>query len=230
MNDHLTDPEIERFILGELTASEVKRVVRHLLQGCEACEERLQPFLDLVLQPERIAVPTAPPPTDEDYDDAIARAMGSVVGRLPEIRRERERIERGCALLRAPAGLAGLSDEEAESLRGGPLVEALLELSFEERYRDPGEMLQLALLARTAAEGLDAEVYGHGLVADLQARAWAELGNAYRVADDLDEAGAALDEAERRLRQGTGDLYLLARVADLRASLCCDRREARAGL
>jgi tetratricopeptide (TPR) repeat protein len=80
-------------------------------------------------------------------------------------------------------------------------------------------MLQLALLAKTAAENLAPEDYDAPLIADHQARAWAELGNAHRVNDELDEAVVSLDIAEERLRQGTGNLLLLARVAALRAAL-----------
>jgi tetratricopeptide (TPR) repeat protein len=104
------------------------------------------------------------------------------------------------------------------------MVEVLLRLSFEERYRSPQEMLRLALLAKTAAENLDPEAYDALLIADHQARAWAELGNAYRVNDELAEAEAAFDHAEERLRLGTGNLHLLARVADLRASLMNTQR------
>lgn len=223
MSDHLTDLQIQRFVLGELPSAEMKAVIRHLLRGCEACEERLGPFLDLSLEPEKAGAGL--PPVDEDaYDGVIERAMDAVLRRLPELEEERRRMERGRTLLPTSARLASLSEADAESLRGEPLVGALLDLSFQERYRDPEEMFRLALLARTAAESLDPDLYGPALVADLQARAWAELGNAHRVLDELDEAEAALDVAEERLRRGTGDLLLLARAADLRATLLNTRR------
>ena len=144
-----------------------------------------------------------------------------MLSRKPKVRNVgRTRVERGLDRLRNdPRGLLGLTEEEMAELRGWPLVEVLLSLSFEERYRDPGAMLRLALLAKTAAENLDSKDYEPEVIADHQARAWAELGNAHRVNDELGEAEAALDVAEERLRQGTGNLLLLARVADLRASL-----------
>ncbi len=103
-------------------------------------------------------------------------------------------------------------------------MEALLRLSFEERYRDPQRMLLLALAARLAAEELDPEGLGAGLVADFQARAWAEIGNAYRVNEQFDLAEAALGRSQALLEDGTGDILLLARLADIKASLRIDQR------
>jgi tetratricopeptide (TPR) repeat protein len=221
LSDHLTAGQAERFLRGELTRPKSKEVLRHLLKGCETCAERLGPLLSLVLAPERTCADAPVKISGNHYDAPMARALASVLSRQPTPRKEEwTRVERGLDLLRSsPRGLAGLTDDEAKDLRGWPFVEVLLQLSFEERYRNPEEMLRLALLAKTAAENLDLEDYDALLIADHQARAWAELGNAHRVNDELDEAEAALDVAEERLRQGTGNLLLLAQVADLRASL-----------
>src|SRR5262249_4674210 len=62
-------------------------------------------------------------------------------------------------------------------------------------------------------------------VADLQARAWGEVANAYRVADRLRLARRAFGEAYTLLQRGTGDPYLKARLFDLEASLLGTLRE-----
>ena len=224
MSDHLAAGEAERFLRGELSRPKAKEVLRHLLERCEMCAERLGPLLPLILAPEKTGA-DAPVAAGNHYDAPIARALAAVLSRRPQPRKlEWTRVEQGLDLLRStPRGLAGLSDDEAKDLRGWPFVEVLLQLSFEERYRNPEEMLRLALLAKTAAENLDPETYDALLIADHQARAWAELGNAHRVNDERGEAEAAFDIAEERLRQGTGNLLLLARVADLRASLLNDQ-------
>ena len=224
MSDHLTADQAERFLRGELPRTQAKEVFRHLLKGCAACAGRLGPLLPLVLTPERTCA-DAPVAPGNHYDAPIARALAAVLSRRPQPRnQEWARVEQGLNLLRSsPRGLAGLTEDEAMDLRGWPFVEVLLQLSFEERYRNPEEMLRLALLAKTAAENLDLETYDAPLIADHQARAWAELGNAHRVSDELDEAEAAFDTAEERLRRGTGNLLLLARVADLRSSLLNDQ-------
>ena len=226
MSDHLTASQAERFLRGELSRTQARGVFRHLLKGCETCAERLGPLLSLVLAPERTYKDAPVKAPGSQYDAPIARALAVVLSRQPTPRKEEwTRVERGLDLLRSsPRGLAGLTDDEAKDLRGWPFVEVLLQLSFEERYRNPEEMLRLAFLAKTAAENLDPEDYDALLIADHQARAWAELGNAHRVNDELAEAETSLDIAEEHLRHGTGNLLLLARAADLRASLLSDQR------
>lgn len=86
-------------------------------------------------------------------------------------------------------------------------------------------MLLLAYSASEAAEDLKPEEHGGwALVADFQARACAELANAYRVNDQHDRAEDALAKANTQLDWGTGDLLLLARVMDVQASLRSDQR------
>lgn len=218
MADHWSGGEMERLARGGMTRSETREAVRHLLQGCEPCYEQLRLLLD-----RRAAGPAG---LGGEYDAAITRALAGVLSRQP-LRKPGDggRVARGLDLARSrPRGVHGLTDEEAEELRGVPFVEVLVELSFEERYRDPGKMLHLAILARLAAENLDPGDYDPPVIADHQARAWAELGNALRINDDLRGAEAALNTAEARLEQGTGNLDLLARVADLRASLLSAQR------
>jgi len=216
--DHPNEGDADRFARGELSGEAAGEAVLHLLRRCRACTDRLRPLV----APE----PPAPGSTGSEYDDAISRAFARALSRKPEARGgDWSLVERGAALLRSrPRGVYGLTDEEAEELRGWPFIEVLLRLSFEERYRDPRAMLELAVLARVAAENLDPGEHEPEMIADHQARAWAELGNAYRVNDQLAEAEEAMDVAEERWRQGTGNLFLLARVADLRASLLSTQR------
>jgi tetratricopeptide (TPR) repeat protein len=87
------------------------------------------------------------------------------------------------------------------------------------RFADTPGMRWLAYNAVKAAEGLRPEEQEPADLFDLQARAWAELGNAYRVNDQFAEAEAAFSRSRASLRKGTGDLHLLARAADLEASL-----------
>jgi tetratricopeptide (TPR) repeat protein len=81
-------------------------------------------------------------------------------------------------------------------------------------------MLSLAESAAGVAKHIKLEKYPWpGFVADLRARAFAELGNAYRVNDRFSEADKAFELAIGFLEEGTGDPLLQARVLDLFASL-----------
>jgi tetratricopeptide (TPR) repeat protein len=92
------------------------------------------------------------------------------------------------------------------------------------RASDPEMMVLTAELAVSLAERLGAAADDDPATADLQARAWAELGNARRVADDLAGAESDLTRAMESAGCGSGDPLLLARIMDLTASLYKDQR------
>lgn len=104
------------------------------------------------------------------------------------------------------------------------VVDLLLAASRACRYDDVSRMIYLAELAQRAADRLEAGRHGSAAVADLRARAWAELANAYRLADRLERAEAALEHAVACCEAGSGDQVLLALVADRFATLLCHRR------
>lgn len=116
------------------------------------------------------------------------------------------------------AGLGGLLWSSGASQSWG-LCESLIARSRACRYQDPEQMVLLAERAVSIAEGLDPMEYGRELVADLRARAFAELGNAYRVADDLEAAERSMRRAVEWSSRGTQDPLLLARIMRLVASL-----------
>ncbi|HVR95188.1 MAG TPA: hypothetical protein VMW27_01140, partial [Thermoanaerobaculia bacterium] len=159
------------------------------------------------------------------YDRAIDRALARAMRQQSFWQREQAQLDQLLiAAEKSPSGISGIASGAEESLEGWPLVEALLRLSYETRFRDIREMLFLAFAARIAAQNLDPQKYGESRVADVQARAWAELGNAYRLNDQFDSAEDAFARAEVLLDEGTGDALLLARVLNLRASLRTDQR------
>ncbi|HEX4959874.1 MAG TPA: tetratricopeptide repeat protein [Thermoanaerobaculia bacterium] len=166
---------------------------------------------------------------EDAYDEALDRAIAGVGRFATRWQKETERLERALALLEeAPKGFRdpGFSDRKARGLHGWPLCEALMRKSFEARFRDPETMLILAYQAAGVAEHTSPEKYepSPGFVFDLRARAFAELGNAYRVNDRFPEAETAFRRARAFLVQGSsGDLLLEARVLDLEASLRNDQ-------
>ena len=102
--------------------------------------------------------------------------------------------------------------------------EALLAQSWSLRYENPSQMVQTALLAVAHAKRLAARRHGVERVLDLQGRAFAELGNAYRVLDQLDLAEETLWHARHVLSLGSRDEGLEMRLRELEASLAASRR------
>ncbi|MBV8201012.1 MAG: hypothetical protein JOZ15_10365, partial [Acidobacteria bacterium] len=108
--------------------------------------------------------------------------------------------------------------------------DAALSYSWELSTQDARRMIELARFATRIAPTLGEEGYTPAQVADFQARAWGELGNAYRVGEELARADEAMAAAFEHLARGTGDEPLLARLLSLQASLLAIRGRFRPAL
>ncbi len=84
---------------------------------------------------------------------------------------------------------------------------------------DPHRAVRIARLAVWVAERLDDDLYSGGLAADLRARTWGALGNAFRCASRFEAAAEAFRTAEDLLEDGSGDPLEQANLFSLRASL-----------
>lgn len=132
---------------------------------------------------------------------------------------------------RAGVGVAGaLALLEEKGLSGLLGVEpltayrALLKRAYAIRYDDPKQMVRFSSMAVAMARYFSVDRYGSKRVADFLCRGLIELANAYRVADQLGEAGATLGEAITEFCKGSKSEYLKARMFDVQASLFADRR------
>ncbi|HEX5720054.1 MAG TPA: hypothetical protein VF179_28115 [Thermoanaerobaculia bacterium] len=154
---------------------------------------------------------------DAAYDSAISSAYAAALAKTGGSVGRREPV-------RMVPGAEGLPLPGEPGFATPDVCEALMDRSFDLRLSDPAAMLRLAELAAQAAEELDVEVYGAKIVADLQARAWAEVANAHRVIGDLPQADRMMTRAVDCRSRGTGDARLLARLSDLGAALACAQR------
>ena len=220
-HNHPTREELEGLMLGGLSPQRGRAVILHLLRGCEACTQVLLPYVPVSFLPRGHEIPP-PPFCPEDYDAPIDRVF-ALFG-IPGIaERTPEDSKREALALLAAGGLAALLDAPPE-LSGISLFEALLERSWALRHEDPIQMVQLARAAAVQATRFDEGEIGTREVADLRCRAWTELANAYRVADELDRAEEALVLAVESLNQGTLDPLLGARYFTVFASQQAARR------
>jgi tetratricopeptide (TPR) repeat protein len=252
-SDHPSPERLGRFALGDLAAADADAIVVHLMRGCPRCRAEVEAHLRLALTPA--AHPPAAARADLDaYDRAVEAALAAVLLHGVAAVKVRERTRRLLAELRAGGTLAVLappapprvessvvtkaprSERHAPaSLRSReprifPCFDAALIYSWELRQDDPRRMIELALYATALAPRLGEDGYTAAQVADFQARAWGELANAYRVADDLGRAEEAIARAFEHCEHGTGDEGLRARLLSLHASVLGSRGRLRAAL
>jgi hypothetical protein len=215
LNEHPSRAEISALLQDDLASNRRIEIFLHLLQPCEECLAQspiqIRVLLGFQGEPANAAQEAA------DQDAAIDRALRVALRHGRHLERQREQARKAGELL-AQGGM-----KAAENLPTGignlAAMEALLTRSWAARHEDPNLMAQLAFLAVKRAEKLDARRYGIQRVYDFRCRAEAELGNAYRVIDQLGAARTALAQARRFFEIGTKSELLNVRLLCLEASL-----------
>lgn len=211
MAEHPTAELLRRVALGEAEPAESKPVWRHLIAGCGRCGREMAPHLELCLETELPG--SASSASEAAYDHAIERTAMALEVHGPAALKLKERVGHALAKLRDGRAVSVLRDG------GYAVYEAALQHSWSFRNEQPDEMVRFAYLATQAAIGLEREGYSSKQVKTFQARSWAELANALRVADRLVDAEWAMARAIQALARGTGDRETEARVFELRATL-----------
>lgn len=207
--------DVEAFVRGTLSCPARRRVLAHLLHGCSECGAVLARYAGFEVDP-------GAGPTPDSYDFSFQAALNKA---QQVVRSRSEAIAVLEALLHLDEATTSIAATRARDCRGIQQVASLIQAAHSyRRHSDPGPMVEFAYLACRAAERLQETVYGAYAVADLRGLAWAELGNAYRVGADFDQAERALDTAVYWVRRGSQNPRLLARLGVLVASLLIDLR------
>lgn len=214
MIDHPTPAELEAFVWDRGPAGGDRKIMVHLVH-CEACLAAVAPHLRAILGRGEPPPRVLSPQEDAAYEGALDRAFAEVVQQARQLREERKREAIALFANANPDALPEIPDH----LRGIPAIEGLLELSSSFRHEDPERMVRLAELACFFAQKVPLPELDPAHLADFQCKALIELGNAYRVADNLDEAQYILGSATVLLLDGTQKELLYARLMDVQASL-----------
>lgn len=211
MTEHPSSEELAALFRGGLSALRVSEVLRHLLLPCESCADTAASLLGLR------------PVKEDAYDEVLDRAFSATLRHERRLRRQTAEAKK----LERVLSEGGVETVQRLPLRVGDvaLLDALLARGWSLRHDDPARMVQFTELAVHHARQLDARIYGPLQTADMLCRALGELGNAYRVADRVIEAGDALHEARQVFDLGTGSDVLEIRLVELEASLAADRRQ-----
>lgn len=220
--DHPSREVLERFLLAQLPASESRRVLRHLLTGCRACQQNAGAAWKST-QPSSAALPIDPA-LDARYDEVLDRVFQRVerVERLLAKERSQAR-ELLSSLEPHPIQRQRLMLRNSAKFRSRALCEQLIEASHDQGFKDPARALELADLAIEVSQSLPKEILGADPLAQLESRAWAQSANAHRILGDFDGAERCFATAEELLAETSGvGIFDEARLYDLKASL---RRE-----
>lgn len=218
---HLTATQLCGAFAGEVPAGSLLRVL--LLHVCDICPRCASEF-DLFASRlegggDARPAPGESPGTGAGYRRAMESALAAV-----EPHRRLSGAETPAEVLDRLQRLLALAPEERfarvaldPTLATPGLCTALLRLGRTAMAEAPREAEQLLHLVLALSQHLDAAVCPPGLVADLQAQAWALLGR--EKAAQGDGAGAALAAglAECLLAAGSGDPVVDALVRHSRA-------------
>lgn len=188
-----------------------RRVLRHAHE-CAACRETLEAEGAWTAWPF--------PKVGQAYDRLLDKVLHSLAPRIRQANRERSEAPALLAeLARQPPGRREMLVRNTRRFRSFSLCLLLLDRSRDVSPDDPQGGEGWALLALHLTDFLDAEVYGHGLIEDVRARAWSFLANTRRIAGDLIGAERAFARAEKHLRMGTRDHLERAQVLVHKATL-----------
>lgn len=219
---HAAEELCGRFLRGEASNSESRKIVGHLASGCVRCVELVH----------RTAVtiglsPSETPIWERAYDEIFQRALVFASEEEKRVALEKLRGWGQWAALEPLVPEARLASVEADASYHTPgLYDRLLEASRLYSRREPAEAVDIVQLAIRVAELLDVERQGSRHQADLRATAWAELGNAKRLASDFEGARQAFNQAWLILEEeGTNGPLKQAHIIGLEASYMNDLGE-----
>ena len=232
--EHPSPELLGRLMRGRLPAAETRLVLQHLVAGCAVCRDATAAFVELKgAAPEAAPAVDASPAAaaaaaDAAGDDAYDRVIDRVFRR---IQRQDVALQREAAAARELFAELGqhpfphqlLLVGNSPRFRSRSLCELLLDRCHEAGFQDPQRAVDLAHLAVAVAHRLAAQDAPVEIVRGIQARAWAQLGNALRVSGDHAAAEQAFASAEELLAAEPIVPLDRARVLDQLASLRRDQ-------
>ncbi len=197
--DHPNSSDLGRFLDGTLCAEARRRIVRHLLSGCDACRTTIGGIWKASegnLPRRRFSAPLGA------YAGAFDKALRAVRSQRASFEMERQEAPRRIAEF-----LALSPPERERRLRQDPQLTtpAAIDQLLRESSARTDEALALAESAVELAQRIDRLRYGKTTPRDVESRAWCQLAEIKRERGDLFGSERALDLAESLFDQGSED-------------------------
>jgi tetratricopeptide (TPR) repeat protein len=221
---HLDAETVYRLVARDLDRGELRAAGWHLYK-CQRCRGRIRQASE---EGERLLAGLLEgiEPVDvyaaREYGDAFSGARRRIAACLEGDRAETVDADTWLAeLLRLPAESRRRAVDRHPERASWKVAEGLLLRCQSTWSARPAEAEELGALALRMIDVLRCRGGGprEALLTDLEARAWAYVGNCRRVRDDLRGGARAFDEALAALGRGSRDPAERARVLDLHASL-----------
>ncbi|MCH9650694.1 MAG: hypothetical protein K0U98_20855 [Deltaproteobacteria bacterium] len=218
---HFEDADVAALAANLLLHNEPRylKILQHLLETCPQCHLASSSLFQQAKSGKDAT------PSHQEYE-AISQRLSK---RLSDWRscfaRDEVLAEKFLTkLLAMPAERRLLLVRNSERYGSWSLVTKLGESSREAVARNPNEAVSLASLAVEISKSLQPWSYDERVTEDIKAQAWALLGNALRVANDLKAAAEAFRQAEEFLQKGSGLDTVRVEVLDLKATLLAGQR------
>jgi tetratricopeptide (TPR) repeat protein len=212
MSGHLNQDQIA-LLRSFMPEGAVRALFLHLFE-CEDCRGR---FLAPSVVPSGKVLPFAAPIVEEPLPPALDERFQRAL-RAGEAERSQARALAG-ELIQHPPRRWSMLVSNRPRYRSWAVAAQVLRQARERSFDDPREGEQLARLALEIAVRLDPAEYGERLILDLQARGHGVLGNALRLAGDLEGADQAFSRGVELLEETLDPLEegdFLALLATLR--------------
>jgi tetratricopeptide (TPR) repeat protein len=201
---HMSADLFRRFLDGKTARAETRRLIRHLVRGCDECTglaSRIVSESGYWFPKRGFGV------SEENYEQAFDAAFAFATEEERRVAVERLRGWGQWASIESllPEERTVLVVADPEFHHWG-FYHALLDASRWYSRSDAREAVNIVELALAISELLSAaQVGGEDAATDLRAKGYAILGNARRLASDFDGARQAINEAWRLNEEGTGD-------------------------
>src|SRR3954447_25392293 len=174
---HPSSAELDRFLLGEMPPRQAAPILAHLLHGCPHCQRDMKPLVSVMFG-AGASVSEPSPQAGSEYDFPLFKAFAAArqyAATATKGGSGRRRLDAAPVLKEAAARETSTTRRtELDLARCRRLIDECRAL----RYSDPETMVLTATLAVTLAERLAPGAANSAMLADLQACALAELGNA----------------------------------------------------
>lgn len=228
-SEHPSPELLGKLMRGRLPAAETRRVLQHLVAGCAVCRDATAALVELKGAAPEADRAAGASPAEAAGDDAYDRVIDRVFRRIQQQDVALQREAAAARELFAELGQYPFPHQlllvgNSPRFRSRSLCELLLDRCHEAGFQDPQRAIDLAHLAVAVAHRLTAQDAPVEIVRGIQARAWAQLGNALRVSGDHAAAEQAFASAEELLVAEPAIVPLdCARVLDQLASLRRDQ-------